>query len=38
MRTRNRVGLVALVLLIAFLLIRTALARSSVETTVIPET
>jgi Na+/H+ antiporter NhaD/arsenite permease-like protein len=33
MRTRNRVGLVALVLLIAFLLIRTALARSSVETT-----
>ena len=33
MRTRNRVGLVALVLLIAFLLIQTALARSSVETT-----
>jgi Na+/H+ antiporter NhaD/arsenite permease-like protein len=33
MRTRNRVGLVALVLLIPFLLIRTALARSSVETT-----
>jgi Na+/H+ antiporter NhaD/arsenite permease-like protein len=33
MRTRNRVGLVALVLLISFLLIRTALARGSVETT-----